>query len=153
MKSAFINNYLCEVLRFLQNHSQEDLEREVNDVGKDIGRRLAMILDFHVEDDLNSLIYRIVFELLPQLFQAERRIEAMENNPDNIIFLVYETKDFLKLSSSAESSFCSSSLIAGIIEAILRIFDSKLDVVAHNPGQNDNVNQVIYAVKLPAAQS
>jgi hypothetical protein len=75
MQNTFLKHYLCGIIGYLKDNNC-DTEKELNSLGKDIGKRFALLNDFKIDNDLNSLIYRIVFEFLPIMYEAERQIES-----------------------------------------------------------------------------
>lgn len=147
MQNVFINCYFCGILKYLQENCDCEAEKELNSLGKDIGRRLSLLFDFKIENDINSLIYRIVFEFLPNLYEADRKIEKMEDNEDSILFLIYEKQPLITSVTFEEKDFCPASLFSGIIESILNILNENLKVFAYNKPSNEYPAQVVYIIK------
>ena len=146
MKEAFLNNYFCGVFSSLSDNGLE-IEKQLNEMGKDIGQRVALLTNFQVEDDFNSLVYRIVFEFLPNLYETDRKIEKVQKNENEILFLIYEQTPLFPSFNSSENSICPSSLFAGVVESILNIFNMNLEVLAYNAPVEEYHYQVVYVIK------
>lgn len=147
MQNVFLKHYLCGIVKYLQESNKLDAEKELNNLGKDIGKRFALLNGFKVDNDLSSLIYRIVFEFLPNIYETERQILKLEENEDSILFLIYEGYPLLPSVDPIRNTFCPSSLFAGIIESMLTILDENLKVFAYNKPSQELPLQVVYAVK------
>ena len=86
------------------------------------------MIHFKREKELESLLYRLVFTLLPCLYQAERVIEKSNNSA--ILFYIYETDP--TFDDLDDQSFCVSTLTGGVIEIILEISGFNYEVVTYN---------------------
>lgn len=143
MKSLFMRYELCGLLRYLQKEGRPDLESDLKEIGRDIGQRIALLARFKRDRDLNSLLYRIVFVLLPSLYQADRSIEKGD---EKFPVYIHEAGPVFNDPSHESSSFCASAVIAGVIEVVLEISGFKLKVLAYNYAAADGKRTVVYTV-------
>lgn len=141
MKNLLIRHFFCGLHRYLQKASSAGLEQDLTLVGRDIGQRIALQTRFKRDKDLDSLVYRIVFVLLPCLYQADREIG--KGDDPALLFYIYESSPALEDFGSQDASFCASSVVAGVIEVVLEISGFNLQVLAYSC---QNERKVVYTV-------
>lgn len=145
MRDDLLQFYLCGALKYIAR-GKNDPEDELKALGRDMGKRMVLIQDFRRENDIDSLIYRVAYTLLPSLYQTERLIEICEDQRDT--YLLYEASPIFNRRASCHESFCSDSLIAGAIEEVLRCSGFNSLVTAHNLPIQGQPNRVVYAIKV-----
>lgn len=144
MKNLFIKYELCGLVKYLQKEGNDELERELKAIGGDIAQRIAIMKSFKRDKDIDSLVYRITFDLLPCLYSTERYIE--KGKDPEILFYIYEHDPVFADFIYDEHQFCASSVIAGIIEMILAISGFKCQVLAYNCPDTNEKRQIVYTI-------
>lgn len=143
MKNIFLKYYFCGVLKYIQKGNENDYEKELNLIGKDIGQRIALLYHFKREKEIESLLYKLVFTLLPSIYQANRRIE--KSSDPKILYYIYENEPIFEDFNYKDQLFCPSSIIAGVIEVLLEISGFNFKVIAYN--NTDETTGVIYTIE------
>lgn len=145
MKDDLLQFYLCGTLKYILRNGREP-EGELKALGHDMGKRIVLVQDFKKEKDMDALMYRIAYTLLPGLYQAERIIEVCEDQNDT--YFLYEASSIFNRRASCHDAFCSDSVIAGVIEEVLRCSGFGSLVTAHNLPISGQPNRVVYEVKI-----
>jgi len=146
MKNLFLKYELCGLLRYLQNEGKTELEAELKALGGDIAQRIVLLTHFKRDRDIDSLVYRIAFTLLPGLYYAERLIEKGKEHPRQ--FYIYESDPVLEDFSYGEAAFCASSVVAGIIEMAVGISGFKCQVLAYNCPDGESGRKIVYSIDV-----
>ncbi len=136
----FTKYYFCGVFKYIRKGNKLDLEKELNLIGRDIGQRMVLLTHFKRDFELESLLYRIVFTLLPCLYPAERIIEKSKNS--TVMFYIYEND--AAFDDCTDQSACASSIISGVIEIVLEISGFDFLVSAYKSANEDK--RVIYMI-------
>ncbi|KAM0681772.1 hypothetical protein GINT2_000287 [Glugoides intestinalis] len=144
MRNLFMKYYFCGLFKYIQAKNGKELEKELNQIGKDVGERLALLLNFKQDKELDSLIYRIVCIVLPELYQTERTIERGEAK-SSVSYYIHEKGAVFESFESKDGTFCPSTIISGIIQSILEISGFSYEVLAYNSVEDD-MKKVIYTV-------
>lgn len=145
MRDDLLQFYLCGALRYILKSGKEP-EDELKTLGRDMGKRIVLIRDFRRDDDIDSLIYRVAYTLLPSLYQTERIVEISESQSDT--YLLYESSSMFNRYGPHHGSFCSSSLVAGVIEEVLACSRFNSLVTAYNLPTPEQPSRVVYAIRI-----
>ncbi|ELA41005.1 uncharacterized protein VICG_01964 [Vittaforma corneae ATCC 50505] len=151
MKSLFTKYFICGLFKYLQKGDGGKLEQQLSFLGRDIGQRIALLTRFKRDRDLDSLVYRIVFVLLPCLYPADREIAKGEDPA--LPFYIHESSPAFEDFDYQDPSFCASAVVAGIIEMVLEISGFEFQVLAYNCQNGDEKKKVVYTIGIKTSRN
>lgn len=143
--ATFLNFLTSEII---QNEilEKKDVEKALHHTGKLIGMKLLEIFEFRRDNDLNNLIYRIVFNLLPMIYETNRKVDRFKDS--NMNFIITELNPiFGKFISLPQNNkdFSADAMIAGVIEGAICASGFICKVTAYkSPEDNQRVRTVYY---------
>lgn len=129
----------------------DDLECELKGVGYDMGKRMLILRSFKPDQDVESLLYRLAYILLPSFYETERVLE--KSDTDRNTYLLTESSPLLNQYVSLpdeHASFTCDAIFAGAIESVLMASGFSSDVTAHNVESISHPNKVVYVIKIRA---
>ncbi len=148
MKECFMKYTFVSLMNYF-SLKEEDTEESLKRLGSEMGKRMIILRDFHGEESLEELLYRIVYILLPYFYHSERKLVL--NSSEEGTYLITENNPLMNRSISLPESYKSFScdtLIAGAIESFLIASGFDVDVTAHNVESIENPDKIVYVVKL-----
>lgn len=138
MKDFLLRYYLCGAIKYLKN---TDIEERLKSIGKDMANKIVLVYDFKIDNDVESLLFRITFDLLSIIYKTKRTIEKSEIK--NVYYLI-EQDPLFDLYNSSEN-ICIESLFSGIIENILEFSGFSSKVTAH---KYSGENKIVYEIQI-----
>lgn len=141
MKDALLQFYLCGLFSLIGNG---DLESELKSIGADIGQRIVLLEDFKRECDIDSLLYKITYTLLPALYKSERLIEKSRTEKET--YFLYENSPLFSRYSSNSDVFCSEAVVSGMLEDVLRSSGFNYVVTAYSVPKKELPDRIVYKI-------
>lgn len=127
----------------------DDLECELKEIGYDMGKRMLILKNFKPDQNVESLLYRLAYILLPSFYETERVLE--KSDTDRNTYLLTENSPLINQHVSLPeecASFTCDAIFAGAIESVLMASGFPSDVTAHNVESISHPNKVVYVIKI-----
>lgn len=148
MREDFFRYMFAVVLDYVVD-KENDLEASLKEVGYNMGKMMVILKNFRPESNIEVLLYRLVYNLLPSFHEADWSLE--KDDEDGSTYFIVENKPLLNPWASLPvefKDFSCDSLFAGAIEYILKASRFRSEVDAYNSGTEANPDRVIHKVKI-----
>lgn len=143
ISSSFPSFLVSEIIQhFLKNKS--NIEANLHSLGKKIAPFLIEMYDFERDIELDSLIYKVTYSFLPQIFQTQRKLGKKENS-----YVIYENIPlFMSYMSIPHEGFSADALIAGIIERVINASGFDCKVSAYTAPEEKLLRKTVYLIEI-----
>ncbi|KAL6120807.1 hypothetical protein NUSPORA_02396 [Nucleospora cyclopteri] len=143
MRSSIIKYMFC----YLVDEIDFD-EKRLKKFGYEMGRIMLVLYNFQEEKEIQFLLYKITYSLLPYFYETTRNLEV--KNSETGTFLLVENEGLFSknISLPENETFCCDSIIAGAIEMFLKSASFDSEVTAHNCPSDEQPYRVIYEIKI-----
>lgn len=148
MRQEFLKYMLAGTLSFIAE-GQEDAEAALKELGYEMGKLLVAQKDFRQESRADLLLYRIVYNLLPSVYNTKRELSRSETDRD--VYLIDEHSPLMNSCVSlppGHASFSCDAIFAGVIEFVMRASGFRASVSAHNNESASKPDKVVYVVDV-----
>ncbi|RVD93202.1 transport particle complex subunit [Tubulinosema ratisbonensis] len=143
ISTTFLSFLASEIIQQLINN-QSNLESNLHHLGKKIAPFLIELYDFERDIELDSLIYKITYSFLPQIFITQRKLGKKDNN-----YVIYENVPlFMSYMSIPYEGFSSDALIAGIIERVVNASGFECSVNAYTAPEEKHPRKTVYLIEI-----
>lgn len=85
MKETFLKYMFSELYRYSNKHSDSDFESILKDLGYDMGKKMLILRGEGIESNLEVLLYKIAFNIMPSFYETERILQRSISDNKNII--------------------------------------------------------------------
>lgn len=145
MKNSFFHFYLCGILKYIAKH-EGDAEKDLKLLGADICEKIVLINDIGQDFDVDSLIFRIAYTILPLLYSTERMVEVSTNQINT--YFLFENMPVFGGDSSSNDFIFSETIISGFIEAVFAFSGFKAKVTVYGCPKKEAPNRVVYEIVI-----
>lgn len=143
MPTSFLSFFVSEIIQQLIKKSLP-LETSLHSLGRRIAPYLIEAYKFDRDIDLDSLLYKITYTFLPQIFQTTRRISKKENS-----YFIFENVPLLmSYMSIPNEGFSADSLMGGIIERVINATGYDCKVSAYTAPEEGMPRKTVYCVEI-----
>lgn len=146
--STFLCFVVSEIIQDLMSEGR-DIERALHQIGRKTGMKLLEMFRFDRDVDLPSLVYKITYSLLPQIYESGRKAESLKDKEN--VFVITENEPLFGMymqPSESNSRFCADTVVAGIIEMAICATGYRCSVNAYISPTESPFQNTVYIVEV-----
>lgn len=144
----FVKYMICTLIEDLRE-KHLNIEEEMKKIGHILAKSILEVVDFKRELDIQSLLYKITYNLLDRLYATNRKLESSIENKNEFFIFEYEPMYSRYVSLPEDwKDFCPESIICGVIEYTIMASGFDCEVNGFIRPVDKFPDQVIYCIKI-----